>query len=165
MELSWDDDWHVGTSALIGYYASFDYTTRELSLSPLTGGSKQTLKTGSKPDIVLGNDLFTILLLSIANAFVLTVLVLLCLAVYFNTNVLADDDQNSETNAAEEASPELPDEAVEAEEIEDADDSSSNFQLLSKTAKKSRVSAAELEGLLNSALQKKNKTNLVVTLL
>lgn len=92
IKLSSDDDWHVGSSALISYYAEFDLEQRTLRLEPQVGSNKPDVTSGSKPDIVLGDSIWTILILSLANVFVITAFVLLCLAVYFDTNVVFDDD-------------------------------------------------------------------------
>ena len=37
---SWDNFWHVGTSMLVGYYAEFDFTNKQLGLQPLAAGTK-----------------------------------------------------------------------------------------------------------------------------
>lgn len=77
---------------LISYYAEFDLERRTLRLEPQVGSNKPELTYGWKPDIVLGDSIWTILFLSLANVFVITAFVLLCLAVYFDTNVVFDDD-------------------------------------------------------------------------
>ena len=102
VKLSSDNDWHVGTSLLVGYYASFDFTSRKLSLQPLTGAKKSQVQTGSTPDLVLGTSVWKVVLLSIANFITITVLVLLCLAVYFNTNILSDEDSTENSEEPEE---------------------------------------------------------------
>ena len=56
---------------------------------------------GSSPEIVLGMSVWKVVVLSIANFITITVLVLLCLAVYFNTNILSDEDQNANTEDTE----------------------------------------------------------------
>jgi len=49
---SWDDDWHVGTSMMVGYYAEFDFSTATISFSPLASASKldlvEDLETNSR---------------------------------------------------------------------------------------------------------------------
>ena len=145
MKLSWDADWHVGTSALLGYYSSFDFTNRQLKLHPLTGGAKQQIEMkGSKPDIKLGDDTLTIVILSLSNAFVVTLLVLLCLAVYFNKNVFSPED-DQDASAAVEPAPEEP-----SAENADAQDATTTSLL-----RKSKVSGHELEALLQRALAKR----------
>lgn len=41
---SWDDDWHVGTSMLVGYYTEFDFSESTISFSPMTSASKLDLE-------------------------------------------------------------------------------------------------------------------------
>ena len=43
IELSSDSDWHVGSAALMNYYAEFDANLRTLSLQPLAGSVKSSL--------------------------------------------------------------------------------------------------------------------------
>ena len=43
IELSSDSDWHVGSTALMNYYAEFDANLRTLSLQPLAGSVKSSL--------------------------------------------------------------------------------------------------------------------------
>ena len=106
LKLSPDNDWRVGTSLLVGYYSSFDFTNRQLSLHALKNSGKGQIVAGGQPSIVLGNSWWKITILALLNAFTIAVLVLLCLAVYFETNVLGDD-----TKEKKEAEPEVPDEA------------------------------------------------------
>jgi len=150
IKLSADDDWHVGTSALIGYYSEFNSEARTLSLQPMQGTSKLAVKTGSTPGVTLGDSFWTILFLSIANVAVLTILVLLCLAVYFNTNVLIDDDDNTgDSNASggatDPANAPVPDQAVTIEEPEEGLSEDGITPLLMRKAK---IDGIELEGLL-----------------
>ena len=51
---------------------------------------------------MLGTSVWKVVLLSIANFITITVLVLLCLAVYFNTNILSDEDSTENTEEPEE---------------------------------------------------------------
>ena len=51
-----------------------------------------------------------ILILSIGNILAVATLVLLCLAVYFNTNILSDEEKNEN----KEAEPDVPEEAADA---------------------------------------------------
>ena len=37
---SWDKKWHMGTSALMNYYTEFDFSTKRVSFTPLSSGTK-----------------------------------------------------------------------------------------------------------------------------
>jgi len=91
LKQSSDRFWHLGTSALVGYYSKFDFTNRQISLTPLSAASKQEVVTSSKPDRILGTSWVTVTLIAFGMSIVVAIFTLLILAVCFgigpfNTN-------------------------------------------------------------------------------
>lgn len=89
LKQSWDRDWHIGTSALMGYYTEFDFDTKQVSFTRLSSGSKLEVISGARPERVLGLNWTTVILLSSAIAFVMFIFVTLCMAVYCDFNLFA----------------------------------------------------------------------------
>ena len=85
---SWDKKWHVGTSALVGYLTEFDFTTREISMVPLSSGTKLEVVAGTTPERVLGLSIFTVIVLTSAIVGVIAAFVLLVMAVYCDFNII-----------------------------------------------------------------------------
>ena len=85
---SWDKKWHMGTSALVGYYTEFDFHNTQVSFTRLSAGTKLEVVAGTRPDRVLGLSIFTVVVLSSAIAFVMTCFVLLVMAVYCDFNII-----------------------------------------------------------------------------
>ena len=83
---SWDNFWHVGTSLLVGYYADFDFTNRQLGLQPLASGAKVSVEIGSAPARNIGASWWKITFLIFCNGAVIYTLVVLFLAVYTDNN-------------------------------------------------------------------------------
>ena len=50
LKQSYDTYWHVGTIALMNYYAEFDLDNRQMNVTPLASGNKGELVTGSRPN-------------------------------------------------------------------------------------------------------------------
>ena len=46
--------WHLGTSALIGYYSEFDMVARTIAFTPIDTSQKMDIVSGSRPSLVLG---------------------------------------------------------------------------------------------------------------
>lgn len=86
---SWDYNWHIGSSALVGYYTEFDYDEAQISFTPLSAGTKLEVVEGEQPDRILGLNLLTVGLLSAAIAVCMITFVLLIMAMWFDTNVFS----------------------------------------------------------------------------
>ena len=78
---STDGAWHIGTAALMGYYAEFDFTKRTLSLTPQVTSTKLSLETSGTPSRILGINTLTVTLLITGIVLVFLVFVFLCLAI------------------------------------------------------------------------------------
>ena len=151
IELSSDNDWHAGTSLLMNYYSEFDFEARTLSLQPLSGTVKPSLQSGSTPSVVLGDSIFKILILSLANIGVLTVFVLLILASIFKKNIFIPDDggDDNEQEAAVEDSAETADGDGEDGDTANADeDEQPEIEVAPVLIRNVKVGRSELEGLL-----------------
>ena len=83
---SWDNFWHVGTSLLVGYYAEFDFTNKQLGLQPLAAGTKISVETGTAPNRSIGISWFKVIFLAFCNIATIYTLVILFLAVYTSNN-------------------------------------------------------------------------------
>jgi hypothetical protein len=86
-----DRFWHLGTSAFVGYYSKFDFTNRQISLTPLTAANKIEVVKSGKPDRILGTSWVTVTAIASGMTVILGIFVLLFLAVCygigpFNTN-------------------------------------------------------------------------------
>lgn len=81
LKLSPDVYWHLGTSALVGYYSEFNMVERTISFTPIDTSEKLDIVSGSKPDLILGLKWQTVLWISLAMATLITLFVLLCMAV------------------------------------------------------------------------------------
>lgn len=55
--------------------------------------------SGTTPSLILGDNWITITILAVGNAVVIAALILLCLAVYFNTNVIVPDKPKEDSAA------------------------------------------------------------------
>ena len=84
LKQSSDTYWHLGTSALVGYYSKFDFTNRQISLTPLAAADKVEVVSSSKPDRILGLNLVTVTAIAIGMGTILAIFTLLILAVCFN---------------------------------------------------------------------------------
>lgn len=124
------------------------------------------MKSGTTPDLVLGDDWVTITLLILSNAVVITMLVLLCLAVYFNTNVIIPDEPQDNSAADPNAASETPSSDAGTNETAADENSAEVIQAMSMI-KKAKVTASELEGMLKNSLAKRRTSiseAIVVTL-
>ena len=71
---------------LVGYYAEFDFTNRQLGLQPLAAGTKISVETGFAPTRSIGTSWFKVIFLVFCNVSVIYTLVILFLAVYTSNN-------------------------------------------------------------------------------
>ena len=71
---------------LVGYYAEFDFTNRQLGLQPLAAGTKISVETGFAPTRAIGVSWFKVIFLVFCNVSVIYTLVILFLAVYTSNN-------------------------------------------------------------------------------
>lgn len=100
---SWDTYWHIGTMALVDYYAEFDLDNRQMHITPLATGNKQEVTTGSTPDNILGVNFFTVLFLSSAIGVTIIATILLCMAVYCDNNLFPRLNPKQANRAVKEA--------------------------------------------------------------
>merc|ERR1712003_265390 len=52
--------WHIGTTALMGYYAEFDITDRTISFTPLASSGKDEVYAEEKPSRNLGINMLKV---------------------------------------------------------------------------------------------------------
>ena len=71
---------------LVGYYAEFDFTNRQLALQPLAAGTKISVESGFVPDRDIGVSWWKVGFLIFCNLGVIYTLVILFLAVYTSNN-------------------------------------------------------------------------------
>ena len=73
-----DNDWHVGTSLLMDYYAEFDFENKALSLTALAAGTKTQVPDGTTPATQLGIDTVRVATLSGGLFVVTSLFIALC---------------------------------------------------------------------------------------
>lgn len=56
VQVSPDSNWHVGMSALVGYYTEFDYELKQMAMTPLLLGDKIAIVAGTAPTTIYGLD-------------------------------------------------------------------------------------------------------------
>lgn len=54
VQMSPDANWHVGMTALVGYYTEFDYELKQMAMSPLFLDEKLALVAGTAPETIYG---------------------------------------------------------------------------------------------------------------
>lgn len=87
IKTSWDLYWHAGTTALMGYYAEFDFETRQLGLTPLSSSAKNELSVGDRPQKLLGTQLWKVIALSLGIFFFLALTVMIWLVAFRGINL------------------------------------------------------------------------------
>lgn len=73
-----DDDWHVGTTLLMDYYAEFDFENKALSLTALNSGTKPQVPDGTTPATQLGTSTVRVATLSGGIVLVTSAFIALC---------------------------------------------------------------------------------------
>lgn len=63
------------------YYTEFNMVDRTMTITPTDTSEKFDITTGSRPETILGLDVWTVVWISLGMATVATLFILLCLAV------------------------------------------------------------------------------------
>ena len=125
---------------------------------PLASGPKVEVIEGTRPDLVLGNDLLTISFLTAGNVIALGLLIALIVLAFFNDDPVPTNEEDGEQEGDRASGP--ADSAFEQENdeqvtsIEDFDfNEDERIEIFNKGSAK--VGTENLEHLLKSALAKK----------